>query len=212
MDTIATTKRIGLMSEVAAGLRPSHVFATGLLIVPAFVFQTSILLRWLLAAEFMILSVASGKRVRVLPNVIMISGVVAANLITPIGEVLWTVAGFRVTKGALMNGLEKSSLLIGMIYISRWSVRKGFLLPGRLGSLLSLVFFYFEKTLEGERLRRGRLLERIDERVIQVHESAREYEPTEGGGEATRTTPAGWVYLAVLVGLNWALFLSSVSR
>lgn len=212
----ATSRTRGLMTAESIRLDPSHVFVAGLCVAPAFLFQGDVLLRWLQVAQFILLSAAAGKRIRVLPNVVMITGIVAAQLLTPIGEVLVTLGGFRVTRGALMSGLEKSALLIGMIYLSRFMIRKGFVLPGRLGSLLSLVFFYFEKTLEGERLGRGNLIEKIDERIAAVHASAAEYmsagDHCGDQRDDYRTSWAGWCYLCLILAFNWGLMLASMLR
>ena len=130
-------------------IKPEHLFAAGIIVIPAFIFQENLPVKWFQVLLFMLLSIISGKRVLILPNIIMAAGIVAANLLTPVGEVFLIAAGFPVTKGAIYKGLEKSALLIGMIYISRFSVSSGFVFPGRRGNILSLVFYYFEKIMEG---------------------------------------------------------------
>jgi hypothetical protein len=132
-------------------VKPEHLFTAGIIIIPSFIFQDYLPVKWFQVLLFMLLSVISGKRVLILPNIIMASGIIFANLMTPVGEVLFSVVRLPVTKGAIFNGLEKSALLIGMIYISRFSVSRGFILPGRRGNILSLVFYYFEKIMEGEK-------------------------------------------------------------
>lgn len=187
-------------------LNPTHVFVVGLIVIPSLVFQSNLLLKWLQVSLFVCLSAAAGKRVRILPNVIMVGGIVAANLLTPVGRVLWSLGGWRITLGALENGLHRAALLIGMIYISRFSIRRGFSLPGRVGGLLSLVFFYLERILQGERLSRGNLIEKVDERIIAVHQSSTEYSPLAEHHSPGATNLTGMVYLGSVVALSWALF------
>jgi hypothetical protein len=201
-----TAIRLGIKEWGAAQASPTHLFLVGLLVLPAFLFQSSLPLKWVQILLFMGLSAAAGKRVRLLPNLIMITGIVAANLLTPVGRVLWSAAGIRITLGALENGLDRAALLIGMIYISRFSIRKGFCLPGRFGELLSLVFFYLERILEGERLSRGNLIEKIDQRIISVHESASEYIHRRETQGAPATSPTGILYLASVLAIQWGLF------
>lgn len=203
---VETAVKLTVKGTTKARLNPTHVFVVGLLAIPSLVFQTSLPLKWLHILLFMLLSAAAGKRVRLLPNIVMITGIVGANLITPVGRVLLSVAGLPITLGALQNGLDRAALLIGMIYISRFSIRKGFCLPGKVGALLSLVFFYLERILEGERLSRGKLLEKIDERIIAVHQSAGEYMPASGDRPPEQTSAKGYLYLAMVVLLSWGLF------
>jgi heptaprenyl diphosphate synthase len=219
MGSTATTTRLGVSETEGLRLRPRDALIAGLCVIPAFVFQASLLLKWLQVLEFMILSAVAGKRVKVLPNVVMITSIVAAHLLTPVGEVLWRVAGVPVTRGALVNGLEKSALLIGMIYLSRFSIRPGVKLPGRIGSMLSLVFVYFEQTLAGERLRRGNIIEQIDERIIAVDRSVRAENEPGPDGTADRaayaaprdSTARGLLCVALFIAGNWALLLYSLS-
>lgn len=199
-------------------IKPEHVLVAGMCIVPAFLFQQSLLIKWFQVAFFILLSVMAGKRFRLLPNLIMVAGVLCAYLLTPNGRVLFTLLHLPVTTGALINGLERSATLIGMIYLSRFSVRKGLRLPGKTGNLLSLVFFYFERILEGERITRGNLIKKLDEKIFAVHSSAEAALYAKGGSvsenpspisssEAPVSTAAGLIFMVAVVSLNWVLLL-----
>lgn len=186
-------------------LKAEHVMFTGLLLMPSFLFQDHLGVKWGQVFFFVLLSALAGKRVKLLPNIIMISTIVLANLITPIGRVLYQLGSFPITAGALGNGLERAALLIGMIYISRFAVRRGLRIPGKTGHMLSLVFFYFEKILEGERISKGHLIKKIDDKILAVHQSSHQFDGD--GGGMVRSNPLGYCYLASVLSANWLLFL-----
>jgi hypothetical protein len=130
---------------------PRHQFIAGLLILPAFLLQDILWVKAVITILFIFLSLVTGKSFRLLPNLIILLSIVVINLFQPHGKVLLTLFRFPVTLGALEIGIERALTLIGMIYISRFSVRKGLILPGRLGSLLGQVFYNFERVTESWR-------------------------------------------------------------
>jgi len=100
------------------------------------------------AGLFLLLALLSGKRIRPLPGIILLLSVTAASLLVPFGDVLVTVLGFPVTLGALESGLARGTLLLGLFYLSKFSVARELSLPGRLGTGLARVFYYFERFTE----------------------------------------------------------------
>lgn len=148
--------------------RPKFFLWAGLASAPAFLFQSDPFFRWIQVLLFIVASIISGKKFKLLPNLFMAAGIVFANLITPNGKVLFRVFSLPVTQGALENGISRAALLIGMIYLSRFSVRKNMEIPGRMGNLVALVFFYFDRIVEGERVTRGNMMEKIDEKLLAV--------------------------------------------
>ena len=137
-------------------IRPDYIFVSALLVIPAFIFQDNVLLKWLHVFMFMFFSVLAGKKIRIIPNIIMLAGITAANLLTPLGEVIFYIMKFPVTKGALYSGLEKSALLSGMIYISRIALSGDFHLSRNRRNILSDLFYYFERIMEGESRNSGK--------------------------------------------------------
>lgn len=146
------------------------LFICGIITIPAFIFQPDIILKSAMTLFFIILASVRGKKFKLLPNLLMALGITAANLLTPFGRVLAEIGSFRITSGALEAGIGKAALIIGLIYISRASIRTGLSFPGRLGSLISLVFYYFEKITEGERLGRKNLIAKLDEKLFFLSE------------------------------------------
>jgi heptaprenyl diphosphate synthase len=183
------------------------VFICGIITIPAFIFQPETVFSAATALFFIIYAAAAGKRFRLLPNLLMVTGIIAANLLTPYGRVLAEIGSFRVTAGALEAGASKAALIIGLIYISRSSIRKGLSFPGRLGSLISLVFYYFEKITEGEKLERKNLIAKLDEKLFSLTE-----EPAESGPavEEKSRTAVHFTAAAIPAVLVWGLLLYSL--
>ncbi len=187
---------------------PKFKFICGLIMIPAFVFQPNLLLITFEAVLFMILSGISGKRIRILPNIIMLAGITAANLITPIGYVLAEIGPVKITAGALASGLQKSFMLIGLIYISRYSIRQGLSFPGRIGSLVSLVFYYFERITEGERLGKEGLFSKLDQKILALYSAG-----NKTGASETKKPGAkapGYIFSIILILIIWFLLFAGV--
>ena len=171
INKIAPTKPSGdeiTPIESESVFLPRFAFICGVLSIPGFLIQNNTILMAVEAAVFILLSVIIGKRFKPLPVIIMAAGIIAANLFTPYGRILFHIGSLNITFGALMSGIEKSSAVIGLIYISRFSVRKGLKLPGRLGELLSGVFFYFERLTTGKRIERGNIIRQLDLMLIEL--------------------------------------------
>ena len=152
---------------------PAVRFVAGLLAVPPFLFQENRIVQAAQVLVFVVLSVLSGKKFRLLPNLMIGAGIIVMNLLTPQGSVLFSVGSFYMTAGALDRGIAKTLVLIGLIYLSRFSVTKGLSLPGRIGGLLSRVFYYFEEITKSRGgFTRGNMMARLDEILISVQEQA----------------------------------------
>jgi len=197
---------------------PAVRFIAGLLIVPAFLLQDNLYVQGAEALLFVLLSVLSGKRFRLLPNLLIGSGILLMNLLTPQGKVLVSIGSFVVTRGALDRGIAKTLVLIGLIYLSRFSVTRGLSLPGKMGGLLSRVFYYFEE-ITGSRgsFSRKNIISRLDELLITVQERGavacgESAEPAGGSTKAprpseTKTPIPGIVFLTAITAATWAALL-----
>lgn len=136
------------MKRLFAAAPPGAVFLLGLLTIPAFLFQEKLLFRVVDGILFLALLVYSGKRIRPLPALILLASVTAAALLVPYGKVLTDIFGFPITKGALKMGLSRGILLLGLFYLSKFSVRRGLVFPGRIGAGIGKIFYYFEQFSE----------------------------------------------------------------
>ncbi len=200
---------------------------SGLLMIPPFLLQSSIPFKLVHIVLFGLASVYLGKRVRMLPGVLIVAAVTAAQLLMPLGEVLVYLGSFPITGGALEQGLVRGLNLVGLVYLSRYAVSSQLPIPGKAGALLYRVFFYFEE-LTAYRVSRDRsagfkqnikqALLGVDEFLLQLAGhgkgsiSAGPGSGSEPGSRGeSRTTLRGVLLMpVVLVILQWGLYAAGL--
>jgi len=134
--------------HLALALSPGLRFSLGLSLMVLFAMQAHWWLKLLMIAGFALAAIRAGKRLQPWFFVFFTLSVTFFHLFTPMGRVLFTLGNWAVTLGALEEGLNRALTLVGLVFISLFSVSPGLRLPGILGSLLGRSFFYFERLLE----------------------------------------------------------------
>ena len=129
-------------------IAPRQKLILGLLFIPAYLLQQSLLIRSIQLFILITVYILQGGRFRIVPNLMLVSGIVLAYIIRPAGKVIFMLLEFPVTQGALISGLSRSLMLIGLIYISRLSVSSKLNFKGAFGNLIGRVFYYFEAITE----------------------------------------------------------------
>ncbi len=127
---------------------PGALAATGLLCSLAFLFQPLLSLKAVLFSLFLLAALASGKRISLGATIVVSLGIIAANLLVPIGQVVLDLGGFKITRDALRGGIEKALTFEGLLYISKATIRPGIRLRGRFGSIVARAFVYFDRIIE----------------------------------------------------------------
>ncbi|TVR89043.1 MAG: hypothetical protein EA428_11020 [Spirochaetaceae bacterium] len=193
-----------------ANFAATHLFLTGGLIIPAFLFQNDLTVRVSQVLLFAALATFAGKRIKWNYFLVMVGSITAFNLLQPLGEVILRVGPLAITRGALNQGLEKGFTIVGLVFISLFSIRPDLRLPGRVGGLVARVFFYFERIIEGKKnIEARRLIESIDTILLSIYTPG-QTQPASGEAsfaEAGHTTWLGALCMFGLVFLNWsALF------
>lgn len=117
----------------------------GLLALPSILLQDSIVGIAIQAGYVIMLALTHGRRFRLLPNIILLASVSSAHLLQPHGLHLFSIGNFPITVGALLLGARKAFTLIALLYLSHYMVTGRPQFPGRLGKLVSLQFYYFER-------------------------------------------------------------------
>lgn len=186
-----------LATRVSAGWQ----FAAGALLMAGFLAQADLVLR---AAEFvalLVLARLSGRRLRPLTYLVVSAGVIASNLLVPVGRELAMVLGFAITESALKSGVAKALALVGMIAASQFSIRPDLRLPGSFGGLLARSLMYFQRIMaERPRLDRRDIVGSIDAVLLEVHGAGA---VPSGAVAATPATLAGILVLAGIVCITW---------
>jgi heptaprenyl diphosphate synthase len=145
---------------------PFFLFFFGLALAPSLWLQAH--LAWKAAQALLFFALAAWARPRGwwragLASLIFLSVTVAVNLAVPLGRVLWRLGPWSITQGALEGGLAKGLTLVGLAYLSRFSVRPDLRLPGAVGRYVARTLFYLNRLLELRRtLSFSRLTDSLD--------------------------------------------------
>lgn len=177
---------------------------SGLFMLPALVFQQDLLFLGIQTLFLVMLQPILGKRIRVLPNLIMISTITALNLVQPYGRVLAEPFGFPVTVGALELGMRRSFMLISLIYLSKFMVIGSPRFPGRLGEMLSLQFSYYQGFLSTPvSLRPSQIIRSLDQLLLSL-------EATDGTVNVPQLPKRALVFCAASPVLIWVCFAMGI--
>ena len=151
-------------------LTPGRRFFAGMILMLVFLLIESLIFRSAMTAFFLVLVFLAGKKILWKNYLLLIFFITFFNLLTPWGEVLFTFGPLNITKGALNSGLIKGITFTGLILISLTSIKKGLLIPGKLGGLIGKVFYYFERIFEQKhRLKRHDLIGTLDEILMETY-------------------------------------------
>ena len=164
-------RRTARRERYEAFFDPRFLASAGLATSLAFLFQPSLVVRAIMFALFFIAAVASGKRVSPLATLLVGLGIVAANLLVPVGKVLYHLGPMAVTQFALLDGLGKAVTFEGLIHISKASIPPTLRLPGRFGSIVASAFVYYDRIVEYRgNLRPSSLMTDVDALMLKVWE------------------------------------------
>ncbi len=109
-----------------------------------------------------------GKKVKLLPNIMVCFTVVFISLLSPYGQILFNLGPLPLTKGAIISGIDKASLLIGLIYLSKNILNIQVKFPGYFGSLLRDTFHYFNQLTNSEKITKKNIISQIDEKLLNL--------------------------------------------
>ena len=180
------------------------LFISGLVIMPALLFNPSTEYRCIQFLFFCFLVLLSGKKVNFFFTVLIIAFITAFNLIVPYGRVLFSIGGFKITSGALMAGIHRAVTLEGLIMLSKVTVRQDVKIPGAFGELLGESLRIFSAMTDREyRITAKNFIADIDSLLLELSNAEI---PHPAAGES-RTKPAGFVILIIVIALSWLPWL-----
>lgn len=184
-------------------LNPRFRFWTGLCLIPGYLLLDGITSRVAALVLFGILAVLAGKRIRVGYFLVLTTSIVFFHLLRPLGRTITSIGPLIITSDAFQTGLMKALTLFGLILISQFSVSHSLQLPGRIGSILSRTFLYFEKILDGKKMIRPRnFIATLDRALIGISRSEIE-DQDEEAVKSLRSTPR-----SILIGTSYFLLLN----
>ncbi|HZJ87622.1 MAG TPA: Gx transporter family protein [Sphaerochaeta sp.] len=110
---------------------------------------------------------ACRRKIRIGPPLMLISSLIIVSFLEPNGKVLMTFGKFVLTETALEVALIKALRLISLIAASQCLVRSNPPLRGSIGRALLLTLAYFNLLTTSYTERSGKLLERVDQALIE---------------------------------------------
>ena len=127
------------------------------------------------------------------------------NLLSPFGLVLHHFGPLWVTEGALKTGLQKGFNMVGLLYLSRFSIRSDLRLPGRVGLLISRMLFYLHYLIEEKkRVKPGNLTETLDALFMRIQQRNMP-DITSFELQKALPTPYGALFVMLIISFNWVL-------
>lgn len=128
---------------------------------------------WAIVFLLMLASFVRRKKIRILPSVLLTVCVTFFALLSPLGKTLTIIRSFRITQDALFIGLQKSAVLVGMVFFSQTVVSHNITLPGKAGRLIADVLFWFNQlTAQRISFKKGHIIAQIDELLCALWEQA----------------------------------------
>jgi hypothetical protein len=165
--------RLGRRESWEGFFAPWALALAGAAISIAFLFQRSLSVRAVMFACFLAVAWLSGKKVSLLATALVSAGIVAANLLVPVGKVVAYLGPMRITETALVDGIGKALIFEGLIYVSKACVLPGLRIPGRFGSLVAASFVYYDRIVEYKgKVRPAHLVEDADALMLELWDEA----------------------------------------
>ena len=183
------------------------LFLTGLIIIPAVLFNPSVEYRCLQFLFFWFLAIISGRKTNTLFTIFITAFIIVFNLLIPYGKVLFSIGAFKITSGALEAGLFRAVTLQALVMLSKVTIRNDLKLPGAFGQLLSSSLQYFSIILSRKHRITGKnLIADIDTLMMEL--GREQLSPADT--VTKKTKPVGYVILIVVVVISWLPWLKIV--
>lgn len=158
------------MNKLYNHIAPIPLFICTLSCLPALLFQQNLAFLWINVLLFLILSSIKKGQLRIMPPIIIFLSIIFFSILTPNGRVLFSIGTLRVTEDALLRALEKSGILLGMVFVSQYAVSRSLQLPGNIGKFISHMFLFFDTFSEGKKTFNVKTpFQSIDERLLAVY-------------------------------------------
>ena len=203
------------MTNLYNNFSAKALFITGLLIMPALLFNPITELRIAQFLFFWFLAFLFGKKTNPVVTLLVIIFIIAFNLIIPYGRVLFSIGIFKITSGALTAGIHRAFTLSALVMLSKVTIKDDLHIPGAFGGILSESLKIFS-LLTGKkyRLTGKNFIADIDNMMIEISRDKiiGTREQGLGTGEQIKTTPIGFIILALIVIISWLPWVINIPK
>ena len=205
--SISTAEKRFSLTALFRECSSKEVLACGILCLVSFLIPKELYLELIQMFFFMSLILLRKKRIRMLSLIIIFITITFLHIFQPIGKILFTVKDFPVTLGAVESGIHKAARLMGLIYISQFSISSKLRMPGEVGKLLTLMFLYFERFTENKFRPEGKkFIESIDKHIIMIYGQDVE-EPQAEKKDGRKRLFSRLIFLSAIVAFSWAFLI-----
>jgi hypothetical protein len=152
----------------------------------------------------------SGRKLSPLLTILVMAGIVGANLLVPLGRKLLAWGPFVITEIALYEGLTKAVTFEALVFISKACLGPNLRLPGSFGAFFASALRTYERILAYKgKIRARSFIADIDAALVAVY--AEKLDTSIGEPMDARSSPMaargnGYLLAAALLGLA-SLFL-----
>ncbi len=164
--------RIERRARWESSFDPTRLALTGVALSLALLFQPSLTGRAVMLVLAALAAWASGRRLSALMTVVVMVGIVGANLLVPIGRKLITIGPFSITETALLDGLQKAITFEALMFISKACLGPGLRLPGTFGAFFAEALRGYDRILERKtsvKAAKG-FMKSVDEILVSVYD------------------------------------------
>ena len=113
---------------------PNRLALTGAALSLSLLLQPSLNGRFLILIFAATAAIISGRRLLPFMTISVMAGIIGANLLVPLGRVLFSFGPLVITEIALLEGVKKAVTFEALIFISKATLSPGLRLPGRTGA------------------------------------------------------------------------------
>ncbi len=189
-------------------ISPKARFWTGLSLIPGYFLIDWLIIKLLLVAVFAIMVTLAGKRIRYIYFLMMTGSITFFHLLTPAGRILWEIGPLTITDGSLETGILKGITLMGLVFLSLFTVTPSLQFPGKLGGLLGRMFYYFEEILDGRKHVKARdFIGSLDRILMEIFPPEALSDPELPEADTGRSYPLAFLYILPLEILVWGSVL-----
>lgn len=134
--------------------RWESLFSPGLLALVGALVSLAVLFQPSLAAKILLMGLAataawlSGRRLSPLTTLLVMAGIVGANLLVPLGKRLAEWGPILITQTALFDGIEKAATFEALMFVSKATLSPALRFPGRFGAFFSEALRSYDRILE----------------------------------------------------------------
>ncbi len=141
-----------------------HLLFASLLAIVAILLAKGLITLAVITAMMYLLQWVAGRRIRIIPAIMLTFSLIVLSLFEPNGKVLLSVGTLAFTEGSLTIALTKALRLLSLLAASQsLSASNPPKIEGKAGTLLALTLAYFSLLTRSFRETKGSVIQRVDQ-------------------------------------------------